>query len=107
MQSMYQELVPHQKNPFAWNQIWNTEYGKSGSVAFHPYYKNMYLRDSNYKKFGFGKFYTLDNKPAITNQDQIDNSPYVSDAASYQNIIDQVNKEKHLSSCNSSLCRIT
>lgn len=95
MQSMYQELVPHQKNPFAWNQIWNTEYGKSGSVAFHPYYKNMYLRDSNYKKFGFGKFYTLDSKPAITHQDRIDNSPYVSDAASYQNIIDQVNKEKH------------
>ena len=55
----------------------------------------MYLRDSNYKKFGFGKFYTLDSKPAITHQDRIDNSPYVSDAASYQNIIDQVNKEKH------------
>ena len=95
MQSMYQELVPHQKNPFAWNQIWNTEYGKSGSVAFHPYYKNMYLRDANYKKFGFGKFYTLDSKPAITHQDRIDNSPYVSDAASYQNIIDQLNKEIH------------
>lgn len=83
------------QNPFAWNQIWNTEYGKSGSVTFHPYYKNMYLRDSNYKKFGFGKFYTLDSKPAITNQDRIDNSPYVSDAASYQNIIDQLNKEEH------------
>lgn len=55
----------------------------------------MYLRDSNYKKFGFGKFYTLDSKPAITNQDRIDNSPYVSDAASYQNIIDQLNKEEH------------
>ncbi|WP_318792583.1 LTA synthase family protein [Bifidobacterium longum] len=95
MQSMYQELVPHQKNPFAWNQIWNAEYGKSGSVAFHSYYKNMYLRDVNYKKFGFNKFYTLDSKPAITNQDRIDNSPYVSDAASYQNIIDQINKEKH------------
>lgn len=83
------------QNPFAWNQIWNTKYGKSGSVAFHPYYKNMYLRDSNYKKFGFGKFYTLDSKPAITNQDRIDNSPYTSDAASYQNIIDQLNKEEH------------
>lgn len=95
MQSMYQELVPHQKNPFAWNQIWNAEYGKSGSVAFHPYYKNMYLRDANYKKFGFNKFYTLDSKPAITYQDRTDNSPYVNDAASYQNIIDQLNKEEH------------
>lgn len=53
MQSRYQEAsLPHQKNPFAWNQIWNAEYGKSGSVAFHSYYKNMYLRDANYKKFG-------------------------------------------------------
>ena len=95
MQSMYQELVPHQKNPFAWNQIWNAEYGKSGSVAFHSYYKNMYLRDANYKKFGFNKFYTLDSEPAITHQDRTDNSPYVNDAASYQNIIDQLNKEEH------------
>ena len=95
MQSMYQELVPHQKNPFAWNQIWNAEYGKSGSVAFHSYYKNMYLRDANYKKFGFNKFYTLGSEPAITHQDRTDNSPYVNDAASYQNIIDQLNKEEH------------
>ena len=95
MQSMYQELVPHQKNPFAWNQIWNAEYGKSGSVAFHSYYKNMYLRDAKYKKFGFNKFYTLDSEPAITHQDRTDNSPYVNDAASYQNIIDQLNKEEH------------
>ena len=52
MQSMYQELVPHQKNPFAWNQIWNAEYGKSGSVAFHSYYKNMYLRDATTRSSG-------------------------------------------------------
>lgn len=95
MQSMYQELVPHQKNPFAWNQIWNAKYGKGASTAFHPYYKNMYLRDANYKKFGFEKFYTLDSTPAITHQDRIDNSPYVSDAASYQNVLDQLNAEEH------------
>lgn len=95
MQSMYQELVPHQKNPFSWNQIWNAEYDKTGSTAFHSYYKNMYLRDANYKKFGFNKFYTLDSKPAITHQDRTDNSPYVNDAASYQNIIDQLNTEEH------------
>nr|WP_278251016.1 alkaline phosphatase family protein [Bifidobacterium imperatoris] len=95
MQSMYQELVPHQKKPYSFNQIWNTKYGKTGSVAFHPYYKNMYLRDVNYKKFGFNKYYTLDSDPAITYQDTIDNSPYVSDASSYQNVIDQINGETH------------
>ena len=45
MQSPYQELVPHQKTPYTFNQIWNDAYGKNGSVAFHPYFKNMYLRD--------------------------------------------------------------
>lgn len=95
MQSMYQELVPHQKSPYSFNQIWNARYGQSGSTAFHPYYKNMYLRDGNYKKFGFDHFYTLDSEPAIAHQDTIDNNPYVSDAASYQNVIDQINKEQH------------
>ncbi|WP_423734920.1 LTA synthase family protein [Bifidobacterium parmae] len=95
MQSIYQELVPHQKSPYSFNQIWNARYGKTGSTAFHPYYKNMYLRDTDYKKFGFDHFYTLDSDPAITHQDRIDNNPYVSDAAAYQNVLDQVNKESH------------
>ncbi|OZG65690.1 arylsulfatase [Bifidobacterium hapali] len=58
MQSPYQELVPHQKHPYTFNQIWNDTYGDNASIAFHPYYKNMYLRDSNYKKFGFSSFST-------------------------------------------------
>lgn len=95
MQSPYQELVPHQKTPYTFNQIWNDAYGKNGSVAFHPYFKNMYLRDSNYKKFGFSKLYSLDSKPPITHQDHIDSSPYVSDAASYQNVLDSINSNDH------------
>lgn len=95
MQSPYQELVPHQKTPYTFNQIWNDAYGKNGSVAFHPYFKNMYLRDSNYKKFGFSKLYSLDSDPAIEHQDHIDSSPYVSDAASYQNVLDSINDNDH------------
>lgn len=95
MQSPYQELVPHQKEPYTFNQIWNSKYGKNGSVAFHPYYKDMYLRDSNYKKFKFGKLYTLDSSPAITHQDHIDNSLYVSDKAAYQNVLDALNNSDH------------
>ena len=95
MQSPYQELVPHQKTPYTFNQIWNDAYGKNGSVAFHPYFKNMYLRDSNYKKFGFSKLYSLDSDPAIEHQDHIDSSPYVSDAASYQNVLDSINSNDH------------
>ena len=95
MQYMYQELVPHQKQAYAFNQIWSARYGETGSVALHPYYKTMYLRDTNYKKFGFGAFYTLDSNPAIAHQDRIDDSPYVSDAASYQSVLDQLNGTVH------------
>lgn len=59
------------------------------------YYKNMYLRDANYKKFGFNHFYALDSNPAITYQDHIDDSQYVSDAASYQNVLDALNNSNH------------
>lgn len=95
MQSPYQELVPHQKSPYTFNQIWNSVYGKNGSVAFHPFYKHMYLRDSDYKKFGFSKLYTLDSKPEITHQDHLGTSPYVSDAASYQNVLDALGNSDH------------
>ena len=93
LQSPYQELVPHQKNPYSFNQIWNERYGEDGSVAFHPYYKNMYLRDADYKRFGFGEFYTLDTDPAITHQDRIDASPVVSDAAAYRNVLDALDDD--------------
>lgn len=95
LQSPYQELVPHQKKAFTFNQLWNDAYGKSGSIAFHPYLKNMYLRDSNYRKFGFQYLRTLDSTPEIKHQDKIDYSPYVSDAAAYQNVLDAVNRETH------------
>ena len=93
MQSPYQELVPHQKHPYTFNQIWNAKLGDQASAAFHPYYKNMYLRDSDYKKFGFGSFATLDSETPVTHQDRIDNSPYVSDAAAYQDVIDSLNSD--------------
>ena len=95
MQSPYQELVPHQKSPYTFNQIWNSVYGKIGYVAFHPFRKDMYLRDSDYKKFGFSKLYTLDSKPEITHQDHLGTSPYVSDAASYQNVLDALGNSDH------------
>lgn len=39
--------------------------------------------------------YSLDSKPPITHQDHIDSSPYVSDAASYQNVLDSINSNDH------------
>lgn len=95
MLSVYQQLVPSQKEPYSFNRIWSEQYGESGSVAFHPYYKNMYLRDHNYDRFGFSELLTLDSDPAIEHQDHIDASPYVSDAASYANVIDAITSQDH------------
>lgn len=86
--SPYQQLVPNMKSAYSFNQIWNEACHSTCSVAYHPYYKSFYLRDSNYKKFGFEFFRTLDSSPMISHQDHIDNSIYVSDAASYQNVLD-------------------
>lgn len=95
MLSVYQQLVPSQEEPYSFNRIWSEQYGENGSVAFHPYYKNMYLRDHNYDRFGFSELLTLDSDPAIEHQDHIDASPYVSDAASYANVLDAINSQDH------------
>lgn len=95
MLSVYQQLVPSQEEPYSFNRIWSEQYGESGSIAFHPYYKNVYLRDHNYDRFGFSELLTLDSDPAIEHQDHIDASPYVSDAASYTNVLDVINSQDH------------
>lgn len=91
----FQQLVPNQKNPYAFNQIWNNRYGADGSDAVHPYYQSMYLRNVDYKKFGFSHLRTLDSTPSIKHKDTIDYSPYVSDEEAYKNIIDLIEKQKH------------
>ena len=91
----FQQLVPNQKAPYAFNQIWNTRYGTSGSDAVHPYYQNMYLRNTDYRKFGFAHLRTLDSKPKITHKQTSDYNPYVTDEAAYQNVLDLVNNETH------------
>lgn len=42
LQVPYQQLLPHMEQVYSFNQIWNKAYGEDGSVAFHPYYKNLY-----------------------------------------------------------------
>ena len=91
----FQQLVPNQKNPYAFNQIWNNRYGADGSDAVHPYYQSMYLRNVDYKKFGFSHLRTLDSTPSIKPTDTIAYSPYVSDDEAYKNIIDLIEKQKH------------
>ncbi|KAB8297479.1 phosphoglycerol transferase [Bifidobacterium apri] len=84
----YQQLVPKLKWTPTFNQIWNEANGKSSSIAFHAYYRTLYLRDSNYKKFGFSKFYAIDGKPVLNGLSHIDNNwAYYSDASFYTSTV--------------------
>ncbi len=90
----YQQLVPNQSDPYSFNQIWMNKYGKQASTAVHPFQQSMYLRNTNYKKFGFSYLYTLDSKIPLKHTNRIDRSPYVSDSEAYQNVLDLLNKQK-------------
>ncbi|WP_226669230.1 LTA synthase family protein [Bifidobacterium pseudocatenulatum] len=90
----YQQLVPNQKNPYAFNQIWTQRYGKESASAVHPYAQNMYLRHVDYQKFGFDYLYTDDSKVRAPYQDHIDSNPYISDSSAYQDIVDLIKDDK-------------
>lgn len=91
----FQQLVPNQKAPYAFNQIWNARYGSSGSDAVHPYLQSMYLRNVDYRKFGFAHLRTLDSKPKIAHKQTTDYNPYVTDKAAYQNVLDLIKNQTH------------
>ena len=90
----YQQLVSNQKNPYAYNQLWTQRYGIKAADAVHPYAQNMYLRHTNYKKFGFNHLYTDDSDPRAPHRERIDNSPYIDDNSAYQDVIDLVKEGK-------------
>lgn len=90
----YQQLVPNQNNPYSFNQIWMEKYGKNASTAVHPFQQSMYLRNINYRKFGFSYLYTLDSKVPLEHTGCIDRSPYVSDSEAYQSILDLLDKQQ-------------
>ena len=90
----YQQLVPNQSDPYSFNQIWTQKYGTKGSTAVHPFMQSMYLRNINYKKFGFSYLYTLDSKIPLKHTDRIDRSPYVNDSEAYQSVVDLLDKQK-------------
>ena len=85
--SPYQQLVPGQHWTPTINQMWGAP---KNSIAFHPYEPSMHSRATNYKKFGFAHFYTLQGDDIIKHRDKIDRSPYVSDKATYQSALEDI-----------------
>ena len=92
MLSPYQQIVPTRPQFFSFNQMWNKACGSDAcSVGFHPYLQGFYLRNVNYRKFGFSHFYTLDSDPQIPHQGTGGAAGNVSDEQAYQNVFDEVN----------------
>lgn len=85
LNSPYSQLVPHQTyTPTILNSF-------NYSAAIHPYTSEFYNRKLNYKKFGFNRFYSLDNKKyPIKHRKTIDNNEYQSDETAYDNLIDEL-----------------
>lgn len=89
--SPYQQLVPSEHWTPTINQMWGAS---KNSIGLHPYESSMYSRATNYKKFGFSHFYTLTGPDVISHQDKLDDSPYVSDEATYKSTLEEVRKTK-------------
>lgn len=81
----YQQLVPKEKWTPSFNQLWQ----QGDSIGIHPFFSSMYGRKAVYKKFGFRSLRTVDNKEDsfTTTLDMIDRNPYVSDAATYNSVM--------------------
>lgn len=91
LSSPYQQLVPSQHWTPTINQLWGAPVN---SLGYHPYESSMYSRATNYKKFGFSRFYTLTGPDVIKYQDKIDESPYVSDKSSYDSALEGIKSGK-------------
>jgi phosphoglycerol transferase MdoB-like AlkP superfamily enzyme len=85
--SPYQQLVPTEHWTPTINQMWGAP---ANSLGYHPYESSMYSRATNYKKFGFSHFYTLTGPDVIKHQDKVDESPYVSDKATYDSAFEDI-----------------
>lgn len=90
--SPYQQLVPNSSWTPTINRYWGSE---ANSIAFHPYEPSMYLRSTNYKKFGFSKFYSLEAPNVIAHKNMLDKSPYVCDESAYKSAFEKIASSKN------------
>lgn len=94
----YQQLVSNRPKFYSFNQIWNEncggKYSTECSVGYHPFVQYFYLRNANYKQFGFSHFYTLDSDPVIKYGKKYvgpnGQETNVSDEEAYKNVVDAI-----------------
>lgn len=85
--SPYQQVVPDLPWIFTVNQIWGDP---DHSLAFHPFMPSMYFRASNYKKFGFSHFYSLDGDDILTHQERYGRAANINDKSAYDSALEKM-----------------
>ncbi|WP_165005321.1 MULTISPECIES: LTA synthase family protein [unclassified Enterococcus] len=61
------------------------------TTAIHPYNTSMYKREDVYQTLGFDQFIS---ERTMTHTDTIDDNPYISDDAAYQEVMDLLKEEE-------------
>ncbi len=82
--------IPSLMNHFPSAVSYFKEVGYS-TTAIHPYNTSMYKRKQVYQELGFDRF--LDEK-TMTYDDSLGDSPYISDASAYKEILKQIEETK-------------
>lgn len=90
--SPYQQLVPSMK----WTPTFNQSWGNS-SFAIHPFAGSMYLRNTNFKKFGFQHFWTEGGSEQVQHTAKIDRGPYISDNSTYAEVLQRLSVQPNKS----------
>lgn len=88
MTTPYTLLVPKlEKLPSLVSLLANQGYE---TTAIHPYDTSMYKRKDVYQTLGFDTFLDQDT---MAHTDKLQNNPYISDAAAYEEVLDQLDSD--------------
>lgn len=85
MRVAYTQLVPSQKSPSNVTELFNH------SFAMHPFNNSFYLRQENYKKFGFDNAYFQKD---LKHTSKIYKNPYISDSSVYSDVYEKLKSNK-------------
>lgn len=84
LNSPFPQLVPHHQQ---FPSIASTLSETHGTLAIHPYAASFYRRDIVYPKLGFDRATFRED---MVHRETIESSPYISDAATYREVLDEL-----------------
>ncbi|TNC17086.1 LTA synthase family protein [Georgenia sp. 311] len=84
MHAPYPMLIPHQES---FPSVVHRLGGNHGTLTVHPYAAGFYRRETVYPRLGFERSIFRDG---MTHQDRVDADMHISDAATYAEVLDQL-----------------